>query len=65
MTEGDAIALAVGEREVDCDLVVTEPMSDAGKWAVHLDAEDSSGCEFSAEVDAMTGEVSNRIRDCP
>ena len=59
-----AIALAAGKREVDCDVVDLEPMSDAGYWAVHFEAIGPKGCEFSAKVDATTGEVSNRFRDC-
>lgn len=61
----EAIALAAGKREVDCDLVDLEPMFDAGYWSVHFEAIGPKGCEFSAEVDATTGEVSNRFRDCP
>lgn len=64
VTGGQAIALVAGEREIDCDLVDLEPMMDAGWWAVHVDAKKPGGCEFSAQVNATTGEVSNRHRSC-
>lgn len=63
VSEGQAIALVARGRDVDCDLVDTEPMDD-GLWAVHVDAKGSGGCEFSAEVNGKTGKVSNRHRDC-
>lgn len=63
VTEGEAIALAVGERQVSCGRVETEPM-DNETWAVHVDSEKPDGCEFSAEVDGETGKVGNRHRDC-
>ena len=59
----EAIALAVGGRKIDCDLVDLEPM-DNQTWAVHVDAKGPNGCEFSALIDGKTGEVPDRFRDC-
>lgn len=64
VSEGQAIALVAGEREVDCDLVSTEP-HEAGtttNWSVHI--ETGRGCSFSGEVDGETGKVSERLDSC-
>lgn len=64
---GEAIALVVGERRIACDRINLEPLGgvvDAPVWAVHVDAKEPGGCEFGAEVDGETAEVSNRYRNC-
>lgn len=64
VTGGQAIALAVGDRNVDCDLVDLEPM-DNETWAVHVDAARANGCEFSAVIDGKTGEELEGSGGCP
>ena len=64
VSEGQAIALVAGNRQVDCDLVSTEPHQ-AGTltdWSVHIGI--GQGCAISGKVDGETGEVSERSRDC-
>lgn len=64
VTEGEAIALAVGKRRVSCGLVETEP-TDNETWAVHVDARGANGCEFSAVIDGDTGEKLEAGGGCP
>lgn len=67
VTEGQAIALATGDRNVDCDLLEAEPLGgnvDRGTWYTHLSPKKPGGCELSAEVNGETGEVPNRHRSC-
>jgi hypothetical protein len=64
VSEGQAIALTVGKREVSCDRIETEPM-DNGTWAVHVDAASPNGCEFSAVIDGRTGEKLEGGGGCP
>jgi hypothetical protein len=67
VSEGQAIALVARKREIDCDLVDSEPLGGRlgdARWSVHFDANKAGGCEFSGDVDGTTGEVSNRYNSC-
>lgn len=64
VSESEAIAVAVGDRKVNCELVETEPM-DNGTWAVHVDAAGPKDCELSVVIDGQTGEKLEGVGGCP
>lgn len=67
VSEGQAIAFVARNRKIDCELVDTEPLGgslDDARWSIHFDAKRQGGCEFSGDVDGVTGEVTNRYNSC-